>query len=61
MRNRNLPEFAMSQEILDEIGRKGEFTISEEKKSDTRLIAVLHALEREGLIKGDGSRFTSAE
>ena len=60
MRNRSLPEFALSQEILDEIKRNGEFNIPEDRKSDTRLIAVLHALEREGLIRGDGSRFTSA-
>ena len=59
MRNHELQELKIANEILDQIKAKGEFVISEEQHSDTRLISVIHALEREDLIKGDGTRFTS--
>ena len=59
MRNHELQELKIAYEILDQIKAKGEFVISEKQHSDTRLISVIHALEREDLIKGDGTRFTS--
>ncbi|MBR2281959.1 MAG: hypothetical protein IJ863_04985 [Spirochaetales bacterium] len=59
MRNHELSEARMSEGILADIRDKGRFTVPEDRRSDVRLISVLHALEREGQIRGDGTEFVS--
>lgn len=54
MRNHSHPDMEIASLILDEIRKQGQFVVPEQQHSDTRLISVLHALEREDRIKGDG-------
>ena len=60
MRNENLPEMEIVRLILCSIDQSGCFTVSDAQQKDTMFTSVLHALEREGRIKGDGVRFVSA-
>jgi phosphomannomutase len=60
MRNENLPEMAIVKEILSTMEKTGSYTVSEAQSKDTMFTAVLHALEREGRIKGDGKKYIPA-
>jgi len=60
MRNENLPEMAIVKEILSTMEKTGSYTVSDARSKDTMFTAVLHALEREGRIKGDGKKYIPA-
>ncbi len=60
MRNDDLPEMALVREILSTMEKTGSYTVSDEQSRNTMFTAVLHALEREGRIKGDGKKFIPA-
>jgi hypothetical protein len=49
------------RDIMGTMEKTGSYTVSETQSKDTLFTSVLHALEREGRIKGDGSRFIPAE
>ena len=61
MRNSGLPEMEIVREIMGTMKKTGSYTVSEAQSKDTLFTSVLHALEREGRIKGDGSRFIPVE
>ncbi|MBP5162305.1 MAG: hypothetical protein ILP16_04930 [Spirochaetales bacterium] len=61
MRNNSLPEMEVVRDIMLTMERTGSYTVSETQSKDTMFTSVLHALEREGKIKGDGSRFIPVE
>ena len=51
---------AIVKEILSTMEKSGSYTVSEAQGKDTMFTAVLHALEREGRIKGDGKKYIPA-
>ena len=59
MRNADRPETAVARTILNAIASTGRFALTEEQKKDPLTTSVLHALERERQIKGDGTVFVS--
>ena len=61
MRNESLPEMKIVKEILSALDKDGSYTVSAEQSRNTMFTAVLHALEREGRIKGDGTTYVPFE
>ena len=60
MRNPRRKEAGVAASVMDTIARSGEFTLSEQQSKDPMMNSVLHALEREGQIKGNGKVFFRA-
>ena len=57
MRNPKRKEAAAAAAVMKEITGSGKFTLSDEQAKDPMMNSVLHALEREGQIKGNGKTF----
>ena len=53
-------EAAAAAAVMKEITGSGKFTLSDEQAKDPMMNSVLHALEREGQIKGNGKTFVRA-
>ena len=60
MRNPKRKEAGVAASVMEEISRNGKFSLSEEQAKDPMMNSVLHALEREGQIKGNGKVFVRA-
>ena len=60
MRNPRRKEASVAASVMKEISGQGKFILSEEQAKDPMMISVLHALEREGQVKGDGKTFVRA-
>ena len=60
MRNPKRKEAGVAASVMDEINKNGKFSLSEEQAKDPMMNSVLHALEREGQIKGNGKVFVRA-
>lgn len=60
MRNPKRKEAGVAASVMDEINKNGKFSLSEEQAKDPMMNSVLHALVREGQIKGNGKVFVRA-
>ena len=50
----------MAASVMVAIADKGRFELTEQQSKDPMMNSVLHALEREGQIKGNGKVFVKA-
>ena len=60
MRNPRRKEASMAASVMASIGKDGRFELNEQQSKDPMMNSVLHALEREGQIKGNGKVFVKA-
>ena len=60
MRNPRRKEASTAASVMAAISREGRFELTEEQSKDPMMNSVLHALEREGQIKGNGKVFVKA-
>ena len=60
MRNPRRKEASMAASVMVAIADKGRFELTEQQSKDPMMNSVLHALEREGQIKGNGKVFFKA-
>ena len=60
MRNPNRKEAGVAASVMESIARDGRFELNAEQSKDPMMNSVLHALEREGQIKGNGTVFVKA-
>ena len=60
MRNPRRKEASMAASVMASISKDGRFELNEEQSKDPMMNSVLHALEREGQIKGNGKVFVKA-
>ena len=60
MRNPNRKEAGVAASVMESIARDGRFELTADQAKDPMMNSVLHALEREGQIKGNGTVFVKA-
>lgn len=60
MRNPRRKEAGVAASVMEAIAKDGRFELTEEQAKDPMMNSVLHALEREGQIKGNGKVFVRA-
>ncbi|MBP5552806.1 MAG: hypothetical protein J6X41_05440, partial [Spirochaetales bacterium] len=60
MRNPKRKEAGVAASVMKAIADEGKFVLTEEQAKDPMMNSVLHALEREGQIKGNGTSFVKA-
>ena len=60
MRNPRRKEASMAASVMTAINNEGRFELTDEQSKDPMMNSVLHALEREGQIKGNGKVFVKA-
>ena len=60
MRNPRRKEASMAASVMAAIADKGRFELTDDQSKDPMMNSVLHALEREGQIKGNGKVFFKA-
>ena len=60
MRNPKRKEASMAASVMASIAGEGRFELTEQQSKDPMMNSVLHALEREGQIKGNGKVFFKA-
>ena len=60
MRNPKRKEASMAASVMAAISKDDRFELNEEQSKDPMMNSVLHALEREGQIKGNGKVFVKA-
>ena len=60
MRNPRRKEASMAASVMAAINNEGRFELTEQQSKDPMMNSVLHALEREGQIKGNGKVFFKA-
>ena len=60
MRNPKRKEAGVAASVMEAIAKDGKFELTEEQAKDPMMNSVLHALEREGQIKGNGKVFVRA-
>ena len=60
MRNPRRKEAGVAASVMEAISKDGKFELTEDQAKDPMMNSVLHALEREGQVKGNGKVFVKA-